>query len=199
MNPHLTFEFSEIVGAIYAVEMLSESHLVKTDIKHPIQVFSQELLEEYRRELSLSSFLWHLRPLLATTQDIDKSLSLYYKRQIVPLLEKAIKSYKPHWKKILPTLKQNIKYLVALWEKHGSNILNEISKVSRHPWKVEEIKAFIVEPIAGEHGDAFPEEGILTFEGVRLTSPESIIGFVHEIAHINTLPPFRETLEQKDI
>ncbi|MHA1582346.1 MAG: hypothetical protein ACTSYM_07640 [Candidatus Baldrarchaeia archaeon] len=116
MNPCLTFEFSEIVGAIYAVEMLSESHLVKTDIKYPIQVFSQELLEEYRRELSLSSFLWHLRPLLTATQDIDKSLSLYYRRQIVPLLEKAIKSYKSHWKKILPTLKQNIKYLVDLWE-----------------------------------------------------------------------------------
>ena len=29
MNPHLTFEFSEIAGAIYAVERLSESHLVK--------------------------------------------------------------------------------------------------------------------------------------------------------------------------
>ena len=155
----------------------------------------KNIVENYRYPPFYGTF----RPLLATTQDIDKSLSLYYKRQIVPLLEKAIKSYKPHWKKILPTLKQNIKYLVALWEKHGSNILNEISKVSRHPWKVEEIKAFIVEPIAGEHGDAFPEEGILTFEGVRLTSPESIIGFVHEIAHINTLPPFRETLEQKDI
>jgi len=54
VNPRLTFEFSEIVGAIYAVEMLSESHLVKTDIKYPIQVFSQELLEEYCRELSKS-------------------------------------------------------------------------------------------------------------------------------------------------
>nr|MDO8043910.1 hypothetical protein [Candidatus Baldrarchaeota archaeon] len=64
---------------------------------------------------------------------------------------------------------------------------------------MEEIKAFIVEPIAEGHGDAFPREGIITFEGIKLTTPESIVGFVHEVAHINTLPPFIETLEQKDI
>ena len=199
MRPRFTFKFSYIVGAIYAIEMMMEAHLVKTKVKHNIQVFSQELLESYRREFSLSSFLWHLRPLIATTQDIMKALNLYYSKEIAPLLYKAIESYKPHWQKILPKIKENTRYLMDFWKKHGNVILNEISNISRHPWKVEEIKAFIVEPIAEGHGDAFPREGIITFEGIKLTTPESIVGFVHEVAHINTLPPFIETLEQKDI
>ena len=164
MRPRFTFKFSYIVGAIYAIEMMMEAHLVKTKVKHNIQVFSQELLESYRREFSLSSFLWHLRPLIATTQDIMKALNLYYSKEIAPLLYKAIESYKPHWQKILPKIKENTRYLMDFWKKHGNVILNEISNISRHPWKVEEIKAFIVEPIAEGHGDAFPREGIITFE-----------------------------------
>ena len=57
MVPRLKFEFSEIVAALYAVEMLLEVHLVRTEVKHSIRVFSPELLEECRREISLSSFL----------------------------------------------------------------------------------------------------------------------------------------------
>ncbi len=47
MNPHLTFEFSEIAGAIYAVERLSESHLVKWWINHLKS--SETLLSSFKK------------------------------------------------------------------------------------------------------------------------------------------------------
>ena len=47
MNPHLTFEFSEIAGAIYAVERLSESHLVKRWINHLKS--SETLLSSFKK------------------------------------------------------------------------------------------------------------------------------------------------------
>ncbi len=47
MNPHLTFEFSEIAGAIYAVERLSESHLVKWRINHLKS--SETLLSSFKK------------------------------------------------------------------------------------------------------------------------------------------------------
>lgn len=197
--PCVSFHFSYKVGALYALEMMLETHLVHVEVRRPVPVFDQSMLERCHQELSPSSFFWHLRPLIAIKQNLDQSLRAHYRREIAPLLGEVEETYKPHWKKILPTLKKNTRFLKRLWKEHGDCVLNEIANVSRHLWKVKDIKVFILEPIVCSHGDAFPEEGIVTIEGVRLGSLRSIIGFVHEVAHINTMPPFVELPDERDI
>ena len=199
MIPRLSFELSHEVAAIYAIEMSMEAHPVEVKVRYPIQVFDPELLEKCREELSITSFLWHLKPLIAITRDIRDALRIHCENEIVPLLNGMIRAYEAHWKRILPTLEENIKSLAEIWEKYGNTILSEIANISRHPWGIEEIKVYIVEPIVGGHGDAFPDKGIVIFEGIKPSSPESIIGLVHEIAHINTLPPLKGLLETRDI
>ena len=199
MIPRISFELSLNVAAIYAIEMLMEMHPVEVKVKSSAEIFDSRLLKKRREELSISSFLWHLKPFIAITQDVRKALTLYFENEIAPLLDRIIRTYEARWRKILPVLKEDVKYLTSVWERYGDIILSEIAKISRHPWRIDEIKVYIVEPIIGGHGDAYPEEGMIIFEGVRINSPQSIIGLVHEITHINTLPPLIKILENKDI
>lgn len=97
-----------------------------------------------------------------------------------------MKIYEDHWKAILPSLRNNISPLIKAWRIHGREILRGICSASRLEWNIMEIKVFFVEPIAGGHGDAFPEEGSITFEAAKAPLPELLHGLTHEIAHLNT-------------
>lgn len=87
------------------------------------------------------------------------------------------------------TLKENVAPLIEAWNKYGEKILEGISFVSRFPWDYEEIKVFFLESICDGHGDAFIDEGVVTFEafeGIKRDPKKALLGLTHEIAHLNT-------------
>ena len=113
-----------------------------------------------------------------------------------------MKIYEDHWKAILPFLRNNVSPLLQAWKIHGREILKGICSASRLEWNIKEIKVFFVEPIASENGsavgDAFPEEGSITFEAAKAPLPVSLHGLTHEIAHLNTADiAYQEDIRRK--
>jgi hypothetical protein len=188
-----------VVATLYALEMMMETHAVETHVVSPVPVFDKDFLEKCREELSLSSFFWHLRPFTALARGIAEGLKLHFTKNVSPLLREAERRYGVYWDDILPTLRRNVKFVKSFWKKHGGSIIREIVNVSRHPWTTDEIQVFFVEPIVGGHGDAFPHENVVTIEAIKTRSVKPIIGIVHEIAHVNTMIPFKSIFKKYDI
>lgn len=194
-TPAVSFHFSLDVATIYALEMALEAHKIKMKIRKQPILFNEEFLEECREELSPADLFWHLRASMAGKGSTKTKVRHWAEHIIHPLLKKAAESYKHHWKEILPSMKKNVASLIKAWKKHEKEILEGISSASGFPWTHEEIQVFFMEPIVGGHGDAFIEEGIVTFEAVKTQPLRLLLGLTHEIAHLNTA----SIIEQKDI
>ena len=196
-NPKVTFHFSLEVNAVYALEMTLQAHAIKMEIQNLPIFFDRAFLQRCREELSLGGFFWHLRSLTAA-ENLDVGLKKWVESEIHPLLEEGVKRYEQHWREIVHTLKENATPLVEEWNEYGQKILQGINFVSRFPWVHEEIKVFFLEPICDGHGDAFLEEGVVTFEAVekiRQKPKKALLGLIHEIAHLNTA----KIIDQLDI
>ena len=193
--PNVSFKFSFDVATVYAVEMALNAHKIKMRMKRESLPFSREFLEEWQEELSLPNILWHLRVFMCGKGGLNAKVKRLGEHIILPLLQESIKVYEDHWKAILPSLKRNVSPLLRVWKTHGRDILKGICSASRLKWNIREIKVFFVEPIAGGHGDAFIEEGFITFKAVKAPLSKLLHGFTHEIAHLNTT----DIIYQEDI
>jgi hypothetical protein len=195
--PKVSFKFSLDVATVYAIEMALHAH--KIEMRTEKQYFSEELLEEWREALSLPNLFWHLRAFMCGRGNFNVKVKRLGEHIILPLLQKSMKIYEDHWKAILPSLKNNVSPLIKAWKIHGREILKGIRSASRLEWNIKEIKVFFVEPIASENGsavgDAFPEEGSITFEAAKAPLPRCLHGLTHEIAHLNTA----DIIHQEDI
>jgi len=182
--PKVSFKFSLDVATVYAIEMALHAHEIKMRVEK--QYFSEELLEEWREALSLPNLFWHLRAFTCRRGNFNVKVKRLGEHIILPLLQKSMKIYEDHWKAILPSLRNNVSPLIKAWKIHGREILRGICSASRLEWNIKEIKVFFVEPIVDGHGDAFPEEGSITFEAAKAPLPICLHGLTHEIAHLNT-------------
>jgi hypothetical protein len=191
--PKVSFKFSLDVATVYAIEMALHAHKIKMRVEK--QYFSEELLEEWRKALSLPNLFWHLRAFMCGRGNFNVKVKRLGEHIILPLLQKSMKIYEDHWKAILPSLRNNVSPLIKAWKIHGREILRGIRSASRLEWNIKEIKVFFVEPIANGHGDAFLEEGSITFEAAKAPLSVSLHGLTHEIAHLNTA----DIIYQEDI
>ena len=194
--PKVSFKFSLNVATVYAIEMALNAHKIKMRIQKQSLLFNEEFLEEWREELSLPNLFWHLRAFMCGRGNLNAKTKRLGEHIILPLLQKSIKIYGDHWEAILPSLRKNVSPLIKAWKTHEREILEGICSASRLEWSIKEIKVFFVEPIVGGHGDAFIEEGFITFEAVETSSlPKVLHGLTHEIAHFNTA----DIIYQEDI
>lgn len=193
--PKVSFHFSLDMAATYALEIALEAHGIKMKIRRQPVSFSKELLEECRAEFSLSDLLWHLRASMSVNASLKAKVKHWAEDTVYPIIEKAMENYEHHWKEILPSLERNANPFIKAWRKHEKEILKGISSASRFPWTYKKIRVFFLEPFVGGHGDAFIQEGAVTFEAVKTRSQGALMGLTHEIAHLNTT----RIMEQEDI